>query len=334
MNIYPPTVVNSQGIVKHTVSNEPGSIWEEIIPNSARRLETSTAGLATYQAAMGMINGSLQNVFGTTTTQSNAESAMSPQFGKTPEAIKYQQGRESSRDNQNRSYLQSAIEELMDAFMELIANMSTEPIEVTLFSEDIEEILKMGYEDIREMVIINESGTSAQVYIQPEMLKGVSYRFNMKPDSTIKMTKMEQKQSLLEFMNMLSQHQNELDAVYKNTGKMVDWESLFSTYAELADIPALENLFIQGEKPEENKPNPLFELLKAMNIRYEELPEDAKGQILEGLGIQTQTPSPRMQEIAIKQQEADIKDAKVRVEAIKPLAPKPGGIIDRTKNER
>ena len=119
MNIYPPTVVNAMGILKHTVSNEPGSIWEEIIPNSARRLETSTAGLATFQAAMSMMAGSMQNVFGTTTTQINANDAMSPQFGKTPEAIKYQSGRESARDNQNRAYLQSSIEQLLDGMITL-----------------------------------------------------------------------------------------------------------------------------------------------------------------------------------------------------------------------
>jgi len=145
-------VVNSQGIVKHTVSNEPGSIWEEIMPNSARRLETSTAGLNTYQAAMGMLNGALQNVFGTTTTQSTAADAMSPQFGKTPEALKYQQGRESARDNQNRQYLQTAIEELIDNMFELIVNMATEPIDITLFSADVKEIQKAGYNDVLELI--------------------------------------------------------------------------------------------------------------------------------------------------------------------------------------
>lgn len=303
-NIYPPTVVNAQGILKHTVSNEPGAIWEEIIPNSARRLETSTAGLATYQAAMGMMNGSLQNVFGTTTTQMNQETTKSPQFGKTPEAIKYQAGRESARDNQNRAYLQSAIEELMDAMMELIVNMGTEPIDITLFSEDIEEIQRAGYDDIQEILLPNSSLNSGRLIIDPTKLGGVSYRFNMKPDSTIKMNKQEQKQSLLEFIGVLAQHQNELDTIYKSTGKMINWEQIINSYAELADLPGIEDVFIQGEKPEEDKPNPLMELLSVLKIQYEDLPEDVKGQITQQLGLIGQDLSPKQQEIDIKRQQA------------------------------
>ena len=305
MNIYPPTVVNAQGILRHTVSNEPGSIWEEIIPNSARRLETSTAGLATFQAAMGMMNGALQNVFGTTTTQMNQETSNSPQFGKTPEALKYQQGRESARDNQNRTYLQSAIEELMDAFMELIVNMGTEPIDITLFSDDIEDIKKAGYTDITEILLPNESLESGRLIVDPAKLKGVAYRFNMKPDSTMKLNKQEQKNSLLEFMSVLAKHQNELDSIYKTTGKMVNWEVLFQQYATLADLPGLENVFTQGEKPNDPSQNPAMQILERMNITFEKLPQGARDYFLQLWGAPGGGQTTTEREVDIKQQEAD-----------------------------
>ncbi len=304
MNIYPPTVVNAQGILKHTVSNEPGAIWEEIIPNSARRLETSTAGLNTYQAAMGMLNGSIQNVFGTTTTQSNTESAMSPQFGKTPEALRMQSNRESSRDNQNRAYLQSAIEQLMDAFAEITVNMGTEDIPIDLFADDIEAIEKMGYEDITDIMLPNESLSSGRLVIDPKKLKGVSYRFNMKPDSTVKMTKQEQKTNLLEFVGVLSQHQNELQTIYENEGKMVNWEQIINNYAEVADLPGIKDVFIQGEPPAKEEANPLVTLLEVLKIQFEDLPEDAKQQILAMISIQSQELSPKQQEIDIKKAQA------------------------------
>lgn len=306
MNIYPPTVVNSQGIIKHTVSNEPGAIWEEIMPNSARRLETSTAGLNTYQAAMGMLNGSLQNVFGTTTTQANAESSMSPQFGKTPEALKYQQGRESARDNQNRAYLQTAIEELIDGMFELIVNMATEPIDITLFSADVKEIQKAGYSDVLELIFPNESFQAGRLLIDPRQLQGVSYRFNMKADSTIKQTKEEQKQSILEFIGELSKHQNELDQIYKTTGERINWKQIIDTYADVCDLP-FEDVWIEGEPPAEEKENPILQLLQAMKIDFKELPEDAKQQVLQAIGIMAQQPSPRDEEIEIKKTEAAAK---------------------------
>ncbi len=305
MNIYPPTVINSNGLLKHTVSNEPGAIWEEIIPNSARRLETSTAGLSTYQAVMGQMSGALQNVFGTTTTQANAESAMSSQFGRTPEALKYQQARESSRDNQNRALLQSAIEQLMDRFFELIVNVGTESFDITLFSEDIQDLVKAGYKDVLEMVMMNESGKTGTITINPKALKGVSYKFNMKADSTIKVTKDQRKQDLLEFIGVLSQHQNELQTIYQETGRMINWEQLINAFAQLADIPAIDNVFTQNEKPESDKPDPVMELLKTLDIKYADLPEDVKTQIMTSFGIDSQDVSPKEKDLQIKQVDAE-----------------------------
>ena len=324
MNLYPPTIVNSQGILKHTVSNEPGAIWEEIIPNSARRLETSTAGLSTYQAVMGQMSGAIQNVYGTTTTQANAESAMSSQFGRTPQALKMQSERESSRDNQNRSMLQSAIEQLMDRFYELIVNVGTEPFDVTLFSEDIKNIIDQGYTDVNEMIQWNESDNSGKIIIKPEALKGISYRFNMKSDSTIKITKKEQKEDLLEFISVLAKHQNELQEIYKTTGKMVDWAKIIDQYAALADLPGIEEVFVQGEKPEENKPDPVMELLKAMNIQYTDLPEDVKQQVMQGLGVQTGELSPREKDIKVKETDAETR----RIQALGQSTPAPEDDID------
>jgi len=251
MNIYPPTVVNAQGILKHTVSNEPGSIWEEIIPNSARRLETSTAGLATYQAAMGQMSGALQNVFGTTTTQSNADSAMSPQFGKTPEALKYQAGRESARDNQNRSLLQTAIEELMDGMMGLIPTMGTEQIPIDLFSEDIREIEKSGYPDITEILLPNESLQTGRLVIDPTKLKGVTYRFDMTPDSTMKQDKETQRANYKDVLDTLAKSANILQSIQESTGKVPNYEKLLAGYFELADLPGIEEMFIEApQKPD------------------------------------------------------------------------------------
>lgn len=293
MNIYPPTVVNAQGILKHTVSNEPGSIWEEIIPNSARRLETSTAGLATYQAVMGQMSGSLQNVFGTTTTQASASTAMDPQFGKTPEAIKYQSGRESARDNQNRAYLQSAIEELIDGMMALIPVMGTEQIPVDLFSEDIKEIEKAGYTDIIEILMPNQSLQSGRLIIDPKKLKGVEYRFNMDPDSTIKQDKDTQRQNLLDVMQVLGKNTNVLQSIQETTGKMPNWEALLQSYIELADLPGIDSAFINAPPPQQPQQVPETPKSPSESLNYKDAPEDIKRQIEAQAGLQpSQTLSP------------------------------------------
>ena len=312
MNIYPPTVVNAQGILKHTVSNEPGSIWEEIIPNSARRLETSTAGLSTYQAAMGQMSGALQNVFGTTTTQMNASDAMSSQFGKTPEAIKYQSGRESARDNQNRAYLQQAIETLLDGMMSLFSAMGGAEIPIDLFSDDIKEIMQSGWTDIADMIMPNESKQTGRLVIDPKKLGGVEYRFNMEPDSTIKQDKEGQKSSLIEIMDVLGKNANAIQDIQKNNQLMPNWEAMINSYLSLSDVPGIDQVFIKSNVPQDIHDHPVMKLMETLDINWDGLSEDVKNQILQmTLGIQSQTASPIAQELAIKKQLADAKTAQV-----------------------
>jgi len=81
--------------------------------------------------------------------------------------------------------------------------------------------------------------------------QGVTYRFNMKADSTMKMTKEEQKQALLEFIGEMSKHQNELDEIFKTTGEHINWKQIIDTYADLSDLP-LEEIWVQG-KPQKRR---------------------------------------------------------------------------------
>lgn len=313
-NIYPATVVNAQGILKHTISNEPGAIWEEIIPNSARRLETSTAGLATYQAAMGQMSGALQNVFGTTTTQlTQDQSAGAPQFGKTPQAIKFQTQRESARDNQNRSYLQVAIEEMLNIMFELIANMGTEAIPINLFAKDIQEIQTAGYTDVMELILPNESRQAGRLILDPKSLKGVTYRFQMKPDSTMKLDKEARMEGLANLMNVLSQHQNELYYIQKTTGQMINWPVLINSYAELVGLPGITDVFMKTEIPPDLTQNPAMRMMDRMNIAFEKLPQDAQVQFLKMWGVTSQGTS-------VPQQQVEVNAAKVASDHVKNMS--------------
>lgn len=317
MNIYPPTVVNAQGILKHTVSNEPGSIWEEIMPNSARRLETSTAGLATYQAAMTQMAGALQNIFGTTTTQMTGADAMNPTFGKTPEAIKYQTGRESARDNQNRAYLQAAIEELMDGMMALIPVMGTEKIPIDLFSEDIMAIAEAGYKDVLEMIVPNQSGNTGRIILNPKSMKNMEYRFNMTPDSTIKADKEAQRANLKDVLDTMANSANMLQVIQQTTNKVPNYEALLQAYISLADLPVKE-VFIDAPPQQDPKDHPIVKMMEILNIKFESLAPDVQSQLIQQIfGIQSQMPSPSQTDLALKAGELHIKQQQVDVATAK-----------------
>jgi hypothetical protein len=268
MNLFPPTVVNANGIVKHTVKQEAGAIWMETQPNSARRLETSTAGLATYQAAKGMAKGAIQSIAGTTETNSNAQTAMDPSFGKTPQALKQQQQRESTRDNQDRELLEEAMVDLIEGMISIIPTMMTEDIPVDMFSKEIEEIFQSGYVDVMQLfedegedpekafekflkkagadMTVSDSGQQARLTISPSKLKGAEYKFLLDPNSTAKSTKDSQKQSLVDFLGFVGQLPNALQQYQQATNRVPNWEKIFEIYGNLSDVPGLDDIFMDA----------------------------------------------------------------------------------------
>ena len=111
MNLSPPMVINANGVIKHTIdATNPAQVMMETIPNSIRRLETSTAGLSTYQAAQSQLTGSLLSLYGTQNASIPGAEALNPSQGKTPAAISMYGDKEATRDGQERTYMEQAIE--------------------------------------------------------------------------------------------------------------------------------------------------------------------------------------------------------------------------------
>lgn len=78
MNLIPPIVANANGVVKHTLDYREGAVMMETIPNSIRRLETSNAGLATYESAQTSLTGSLLSLYGSQNASIPGADALNP----------------------------------------------------------------------------------------------------------------------------------------------------------------------------------------------------------------------------------------------------------------
>jgi len=235
MNLSPPLVINANGVIKHTIdSTNPAQVMMETLPNSIRRLETSTAGLSTYQAAQSQLTGSLLSQFGTQNASLPGAESLNPSQGKTPAAISLYGDKEATRDGQDRFSLEQAIEQLTDGFFSLVANIGTEDIPVNLFAKDIEEIEKQGYADILELVMPSESGESGTLTINPEALKGAEYRFNITVGSTKDIDKEKQLASLERLMGVIGKFQNELK---EDPNVKIGWDEMLADYQTLSDLP-------------------------------------------------------------------------------------------------
>jgi len=266
MNLIPPIIANANGVMKHTIDYREGAVMMETIPNSIRRLETSTAGLATYQAAQSNLTGSLLSLYGTGNASIAGADALNPSQGKTPAAVNMYSDKEATRDGSERRHLETAIEELTDGFFSLVVNIGTEDIPVDLFSEDIKEIAEAGLEDVMGLFTTNpftgekEVGsaqftpdatlTAGELKINPEALKGVEYRFSIEPNSTAKVSKEKQLQELGLLMDNIGKFQN----IFKDDPRVeVNWGAMMEAFSNLSDVANADEFITvkDGPSPQE-----------------------------------------------------------------------------------
>lgn len=253
VNLFPALMINMQTAVRHTVSQEPGSVIEFNGAPDARRLETSTAGLSTYQAAKGMAKGAIQSIAGTTDTRSNAENSMDPGMGKTPEALKQIKEREGTRDNFDRGMLERAMSELYEGMYSILPTITSD-IPVDLFSKEIEEIIESGYDDLGDIfaswkekgdatIRFSESGEQMRIKLKPSAFRGITAKFNIKANSTAKQTREQQLESIQQFWMLIGKLPNALDQYKESTGKVPDWEYVFGEMGKLYDLPFMKKMF-------------------------------------------------------------------------------------------
>ena len=259
VNLFPRTVINAQGVVRHTMTNEAGGVIEVTNNvNDVKTLDTSNAGLSTYSAAKGMAQGAIQSIAGTTDTRANAESSLDPGFGKTPEALKMLQARESTRDNQDRELLEEAMAELIDGMLSLIPTMKNK-VPIDLFSTEVVEISKR-YPDVKDIfekasqkgllsTRESESGDQLRLRIDPTKLQGLQYRFQLMPNSTMKKNKEAQLQSLMDFLTFMGKMPNALQQHQEATGMVPNWGKIFEQFGTLADVPGMEDMFMKAPEP-------------------------------------------------------------------------------------
>lgn len=298
MNLIPPIVANANGVIKHTLDYRPGGVILETLPNSVRRLETSNAGLATYQAAKATLTGSLLSQFGSQNAALPASDALNPSQGRTPAAIDLYSDKEATRDGAELRHMEASIEQLIDGFMSMVVNIGTEDIPVALFAEDIKDILRSGQKDIIQLFdnfTPDQSGASGELRIKPEILKGVEYRFNINPSSTTKQNKDKALAGIERFLGVVGKFQN----LFKDDPRLqVNWPEIMNTYEEMSDIKGAGDFVTvtDGPSPQEQQ---LMQQLQELQQENQEL---KSGIMVKQAEVQLKAQESQ-QDMALKQQE-------------------------------
>lgn len=249
MNLIPPIVANANGVLKHTLDYREGAVMLETLPNSIRRLETSTAGLATYQAAKSALTGSLLSQYGSQNASLPASESLNPSQGRTPAAIDLYTDKEATRDGAELRHMESAIEQLVDGFFSLVVNIGTEDIPVNLFAEDLEEIIKAGLTDVQELFenfTPDGTETAGELRVKPDVLKGIEYRFNITAGSTTKQNKEKALAGIERLLGVVGKFQN----IFKDDPRLeINFPQIMKSYEQMSDIKGAGDFIVMKDGP-------------------------------------------------------------------------------------
>ena len=141
--VYPPLKMIDNLLTPSTIRYQAGSKWKVKQQNAVEAMQFGQAPLGEFQATYAALQGMLQNMFGTSTTEISEDQG-GPSMGKTPAALKMQASRENARDTWDRFMHEKATEELLEGMLNLLTVKMEKPINFTLFEDDIKAL---GYSE-------------------------------------------------------------------------------------------------------------------------------------------------------------------------------------------
>lgn len=269
MSIFPPTLINPQGVVPSTIKNQPAARWLVRDMNAVQQLQISPQGISTFQSTYSFLIAALMNQAGTTDTTVGA--GIDPGLGKTPEALKQISQRESSRDNWDRFMMEQTQEEILKKFANLIAQKQEKPIKMRLFGAEIEEIAQL-YPDVVDMY---ESGERGEVTIDKSTFSNTSFDYQITPGSTAQADKEKEVAALSQMMEIVIKNPQFLAEV-RRYGKDINFAELFTRFVSMNGVTDWDKIVVDAS-PEQ-----------AMPQQEEQIP-------MQGVPQEQQQPQPQQQ---------------------------------------
>jgi len=222
-SIFPPVMIDPDGVVPSSLVNEPAAKWLRTKPNAIEPVNLSPQGLNTFQATYSFLIASLMNQAGTTDT--NVAEGIDPSQGKTPQALKMVSSRENARDSWDRFMMEKALEEEMNKYVNLVSRKQDKEIELRLFSKEIEEIAKV-YPDVIEYT---EGDERAKVKVSSKYFKDTKFDYQIVSGSTYRVDQEKELQNTQNLLNLALDPQKGqiLMQSLQQKGKTLDIAELF-----------------------------------------------------------------------------------------------------------
>lgn len=345
LRTYPPIKVVNGNVIMPTIRFQPGAKWLVTGPNDVSHHQFPDIQ-DNMNLTMQMLKGALNNTLGNSQSQSSTESAIAPQQGKTPAAIKNQQMSESTRDLIDQRMMSQSIQELYGGMINLVASVDHDnPIEFYMFDKEIQQIAA-NYPDIKDAISFPSKSTGAdiseqkaiKVTLKPSRLKNEKgYLYKINPGSTAKQDQQQTHQQLLEIWTEYLPNMPVVDAKLQQEQKQMDFAELFTRVLETGGLRDAQSLIKpivmtgnQGAQPPgQGQQGPQESLTEQINIK--DLPPAGQVQLAQQAGIQT-TPQDwtgqQQQEAALKTQSQVAVKKTPAAPTPQPAAPAPASMGD------
>lgn len=222
MSIFPPIQMVADDVVPSSILMEPAAKW--LLTRQGARVETFNAspqGINTFQSTYQFLISAILNMAGTTDT--TVSSATDPAMGKTPQALKLQASRVSTRDEWDRFMMEEALQELMKKMVNLTANGLEKEVELRLFAPEIEQIAKVA-PDVVQMVEGSERGS---VRISKKQFANTKFDYQITKGSTYKADQEKEQQNITSILNFTIQNYQLLEQKMREKGKTIDIGELY-----------------------------------------------------------------------------------------------------------
>lgn len=219
MKIFPPMIIQDDGVVPSSLGYHPGARWKETKPNSIRPWVTSNQSEQAFQSTYSALISATMNQAGTTNVMT--ADVVDPGMGKTPAAIKSMGARESSRDAWDRYLMERTVERTFNLMIDLLVKKQEKPINFDLFEGEINRLKTLFPEEAGSLAEIFESGTYGKMKVEKSVLGGGEwkYRFDIDAGTTGKKDQGEEHVAITEIMGLLTKVPGALEEA-KQTGNV------------------------------------------------------------------------------------------------------------------
>jgi hypothetical protein len=201
MSIFPPVMINKDAIADaKSIKFSPAAKWliRGQLANAAQTLNLSPQSQTTFNNAYQVTSASLMNMFGTSTTQTTAETT--PEFGKTPQALKMQENRENSRDNADKFYMEQFLTSTVKKFINLVSKKQSSALTLRMFQPEIDELART-YPEVKEMY----DSEKGKLTINKSTIGKTLYDYEIVPGSTYQIDEAKQQANSVQLLTLLMQ---------------------------------------------------------------------------------------------------------------------------------